>query len=765
MTIKKKIMLILLSFTLCPMIFVGGMGFITARRSIENARIENLKIIIDLKVKKIEAFFTGLKEDILIVKNHPKIKTCMLRLSGAHLDFSGAPYQKTRAELDDLLKVKQKVHQFLNVMLLNPEGRIAYVLHAAYAPGNLGELLPAHLGKAFDAGKGEVYFSDFLKNKDERLSIMITAPIHENNTEFIGVIAFEINIDSIYELILDTTGLGQTGEILIAKESGEALLFLNSLRRDMDSALKIKTAVNQNKTPPIQKALEGGQGCGLMEDYRGTAVIAAWRYIPLLKWGVVAKTDVSEAFVRANHLRNLVVVLVAIAVSFGTLIAVWVSNSVAHPIQSLQKGVEIIGRGNLDYKVGTKATDEIGRLAKAFDRMTENLKAITASRDELNREVLDRQRAEAALRESEKRFRNLVENALTGISIIQNDQIVYQNSESSGIFGSLPRKFKLLDLESIHPDDLQKVKDFYQKTSQGGSQKQTIDFDFRFFPRPNAGSKVEMKWVQCRTSRTEYEGKDSILLNIMDMTKAKELEHLLGIQDKMASLGRVAAGIAHEIRNPLSGINVHLNTLEKIFDQAESMEKVKTITGQLFSASNKIESVIRKVMDFSKPKAPSFQLTNLNQPIEEAINLSAVTLRKRGIKIEKNLHENLPLCETDPHMIEQVILNLITNAAESMKSMDDNEKKIGVASAADNSRIILKVFDSGSGIPLAIKDRIFDPFYTTKSGSTGIGLSIVHRIVTDHGGSLSVHKSKWGGAEFKIEIPIQRRRLTGAALD
>ena len=159
-------------------------------------------------------------------------------------------------------------------------------------------------------------------------------------------------------------------------------------------------------------------------------------------------------------------------------------------------------------------------------------------------------------------------------------------------------------------------------------------------------------------------------------------------------------------------------------------------------------------MDFSKPSEPKLVLTDINQPIEEAINLSSVTLRKSGIKIEKTLAKDLPLCHADPLLIEEVILNLITNATEAMKNVD-GDKKIDVTSSVKNDRIIVRVSDSGPGVTPDLKDKIFDPFYSTKNGSTGIGLSINHRIITDHGGSLRVSSSKLGGAEFVIEIPVK----------
>lgn len=363
----------------------------------------------------------------------------------------------------------------------------------------------------------------------------------------------------------------------------------------------------------------------------------------------------------------------------------------------------------------------------------------------------EHRRADEALQESEKRFRDLFEDSLIGISIVQDNQVVYQNPEKEKLVGPLPRSCKLTDLDSIHPDDIEKVEELNENMTSG--KIKAYETEFRFYPMDEAGNRLDMKWVHCRASTIEYRGREAILVNMMDVTRTRALENILRIQDKMSSLGRVAAGIAHEIRNPLSGINIYLGTLEKMYDKQDNLEKVRKIFGQIKSASSKIESVIRRVMDFSKPSEPKFVLTDIKKPIEEAINLSSVTLRKRGIKLEKALAGDTQPCRADPNLIEEVVLNLITNAAEAMKNVEGT-KKIEVTSSMESNRVIVRISDSGPGVPLHLRDKIFDPFYTTKTGSTGIGLSLSHRIITDHGGSLNVAPSKWGGAEFKIEIPI-----------
>ncbi len=368
--------------------------------------------------------------------------------------------------------------------------------------------------------------------------------------------------------------------------------------------------------------------------------------------------------------------------------------------------------------------------------------------------TIERKWGRKALEESEKRFRDLVESSLTCISIIQNHQIVYKNPEYERLFGSSNNSFILPDYDNIHPEDVTAVDASIKKFLEGGIR--VVDMEFRFYPSQTAGAGLTIKWFHCRVSTIEHRGKDAILVNLMDISRAKELEHLLRIQDKMTSLGRVAAGIAHEIRNPLSGINIYLKALEKITQKSPNNEKVISILSQLQSASNKIESVIRRVMDFSRPSEPKFIWTDINRPVEEAVNLSSVTLKKSGIQLEMNLSPNLPECFADPHMIEQVILNLISNASEAMKHMD-TDKKIEVTTGLQQDAACISVSDSGPGIPEKMMENIFDPFYTTKSNSSGIGLSICHRIITDHGGSLDVSAADIGGAKFSINIPAKKK--------
>lgn len=413
--------------------------------------------------------------------------------------------------------------------------------------------------------------------------------------------------------------------------------------------------------------------------------------------------------------------------------------NIAHDIEA---NGEKIGFLEVGY-ISEKPVNELGPF------LTEENALITTIAERLGK-VAEHINMQTILQEQETSFRDLVENSLIGIVIIQNGQVVYMNSEQERISTYLPDIFARKDWACVHSDDVRKVRTCFANILSG--KKQRIDINFRFYP---SEKRTDFKWVYCRISTVEYKGKDALLLNIMDVTRSRHLEGLLRVKDKMASLGHVAAGIAHEIRNPLSGINIYLNALDKITRAEGGPEKIHEIIGQMQSASGKIESVIRRVMDFSKPTEPKLVPADLNQPIREAIDLSSVTLRKVGITIEPALDSNLPMCYADPLLIEQVIMNLITNSAEAMKTVDGPKKIEIVSRLTRKKRFSVTVSDSGPGVPVELKEKVFDPFYSTKNGNTGIGLSLCHRIVSDHGGTLDVGVSKWGGAQFIMELPLK----------
>lgn len=402
MAIRKKMILVLLGSTVIPLCAVVIFGYYHARQTLESVRMEGLRSIAALKALQIEDFFNHHKKHIIIAQQRPTLKKNAVRLSGFSGDFTGPAYPAIRDELDQALKTYPPVYDFINIMLLNPEGRIVYTLSRSAAPGLLGDFLPDLWQGAVDGRENGVQFSDIFADKfaPHTFSMFARAPIYSFADRYAGAAVFEIDMAPVYRLIQDTTGLGATGETLIAKKMGDGALFLNPLRHDPDAALQRKVAFGEKRAITIQQALTGKEGIGVSVDYRGKKVIAAWRLLPSLNWAMVAKIDASEAFEPVAALRGTVLILLVAVLIVELFLSVMISKSISDPIHALKEGTEAVGAGDLDYKVGSSAEDEIGQLGRAFDEMTQKLKRITASRDALDLEAKARKEAEKALQKS-----------------------------------------------------------------------------------------------------------------------------------------------------------------------------------------------------------------------------------------------------------------------------------------------------------------------------------------------------------------------------
>ena len=371
-------------------------------------------------------------------------------------------------------------------------------------------------------------------------------------------------------------------------------------------------------------------------------------------------------------------------------------------------------------------------------------------------DVTEARKAEAALKSSEERFRSLVENSMVGICIIQDGAVAYENPEHRRLAAFFGEPGQNIYQTHVHLSDQARVTKLFDRVLAGRAQ--SVDTEFKLCKNPRQAEPEDPKWVNFRASRIRHAGKEAILVNVVDITEAKNLEAMIQVKDKMSSLGRVAAGIAHEIRNPLSGINTYLFSLSELLSKEElsgpNLETAGDIARRIRSASVKIESVIRRVIDFSKPHMPKMTASDLNKTVAEAVSLCKVSLRKTGISLEFFLGPNLPLFRFDPQLLSQVVLNLVNNAAAAMEQMED-DKVIRIQTIAKNNQVVLSVSDSGPGIAEHLKHKIFDPFFTTKKDGAGIGLAIVQRIVADHNGAIQVGASVWGGAEFRVELPAE----------
>ncbi len=399
MSIRIKLTVMFLVFVSVPSLFISVLTFTKYKNSLETNRLSELQNIAAFKAERIETFFAGLKTNIEVAQGYYNIKKNLPLLNRLAHDPDNAEYRAAKKMLDEQLQHMQSLLHLSDIMLVNPQGKVVYSSNLRHVKTDFLNLLPDPQQKAFEKGRKDIFFSDIFLNKAEEdvPGMLITAPVSGADDAFIGVIAFEVDLNSVYRIIHDVSGLGNTGEVLVGKKAGDNVLYLNPLRHDTTTVLNKSVSMGGALGGPIQEAVQGRNGAGQLIDYRGKKVIAAWRYLPSLDWGMVAKIDAEEAFADEIKLRKLVAIILAVVLILCGIIAYSIAQSISGPVKALSRGAEIIGSGNLDYKVGNDQKDEIGQLSRTFDKMTCDLKMITASRDELNEEIAERKRAEESV--------------------------------------------------------------------------------------------------------------------------------------------------------------------------------------------------------------------------------------------------------------------------------------------------------------------------------------------------------------------------------
>ena len=355
---------------------------------------------------------------------------------------------------------------------------------------------------------------------------------------------------------------------------------------------------------------------------------------------------------------------------------------------------------------------------------------------------------------SEETFRQFMEDSPIGIAVIRNDTIIYSNIRTRAILGHLPDSKNVTELENIHKDDWPHFISSYTKFIE--NKTSTMHTAFRITGKEQIDRLAKYTWVSCRINHVRHKGRDEYVASFNDITRMKEMEEHIRIHDRMSTLGRVSSEIAHEIRNPLSIININTNTLLDLCSSIEGPEIAGQLLQKIKKASNNVEKTIKRILAMSKSRKAEFTLANINEPVTNAVDLCSDIFSRKKIDIDLNLTDNLPPCHIDSDLIQQVVINLLSNSTDALKN-HEGDRRIRVTSTNEDDCNVIRVSDSGPGIPSDQQKMVFDPFYSTKSEGTGIGLSLCHRLVGQHNGSISVSDSEWGGAEFTVAIPLERR--------
>ena len=365
--------------------------------------------------------------------------------------------------------------------------------------------------------------------------------------------------------------------------------------------------------------------------------------------------------------------------------------------------------------------------------------------------AIERKSDEEALRQSEATARAFLESAAESVIVVNRaGEIVLVNAQTELMFGYRRGELIGQTLELLLPESVRAAHVRHRTAYFAEPRARRMGKDLVL-----AGRRHDGRQFPVEISLSYVETPDGILAMafVTDVTERVELQRAARQSEKLAALGTLASGIAHEINNPLGIVS---SRIEVMLLEAESEPLPKPVVDDLLTVHKHAERVARiaqGLLSFSRQSSTEMVTVDLNQVVEDTILLARGQVEKAGIAIEMTLAPALPPVRGNPNALSQVVLNLVTNARDAMPG-GGRVTIVTSRAPGDGDAAEVVVTDTGHGMSAETLSRIFDPFYTTKATGTGLGLSIVYGIVHDHGGTITAASTPGEGTCFAIRLPV-----------
>jgi len=369
----------------------------------------------------------------------------------------------------------------------------------------------------------------------------------------------------------------------------------------------------------------------------------------------------------------------------------------------------------------------------------------------VGRDITDRKQTEEKLRQGEENYRVLFDNSVIGTIVLDAEtmKVVMANQAAVKMleFGSVEQGIGLNPVDFIAPEDKERVLEVIVKEMFEKDLRMTNEF------RVVTKNGREI-WISATGARIMHEGRVAGLISFTDSTEQKLQNERFIMTDRLASLGELASGAAHELNNPLTSIIGFSQLLMERKVPDDIREDLKLINTEAQRAAG----VTRNLLTFARRHAPMKEPNQINNIIEDVLRITAYNHKAKGIEVERQFDPGLPEVMVDYFQMQQVFMNIIINAEYFMVNAHDRGI-LTITTMERNDAVKILFTDDGPGIPPENLRRIFDPFFTTKEAGkgTGLGLSICHGIVTEHGGQIYARSQLGKGATIVVELPVNDR--------
>jgi len=452
----------------------------------------------------------------------------------------------------------------------------------------------------------------------------------------------------------------------------------------------------------------------------------------------VSLADVDRVMISS---KKKIILFAAVAiVGISLTIGLFIQRFVNRPVKHLLRGTERVAAGDLSTPLEIVSANEIGILARSFDQMTQRL-----------------QDSEQELKASEEKYRSLFDNDPNPIFVFDRStfQIIDANIRATEKYGYSKEDLLQMSFRDLgDPEDAEKIR---------SSVVEACISLPKVRHRKKDGSIMHVDIHSCPRVHL---GEDVIIANIADISDSIQAEAQLIQASKMATLGEMSAGVAHELNQPLNAIRIGSDLLKKVVESGDSLERDRDLLVKVYdeigSQVERAANIINHLREFGRKSEPDEVVkVFINKPITEAFTLLGQQLKLKQIKVNLDLDESLPPVYGVSNRLEQVFINLVMNARDAIEEMlektsqKEREGLLTIRTYQEEGRVVAVVRDNGIGMPERVKEKIFEPFFTTKDvgRGTGLGLSISYGIVKDYEGTIEVESMPGSGTIFKITFP------------
>jgi len=718
-----------LTVSILTVVFVAVVSFFEARRALRSAVADRLSAVAVAKEDEINRWVETERDLIVFIAESAELTKDLKRMSTPE---SAAARERIETVLRSAIGPHGRLEE---LYLMSPEGgEVVASTHAL----RLGVY---HVSDLFyTRGKRETFIQNvYTSPLTGRPAMTIASPVTDDTGETIAVLAGDLDLAYADRLMEDRTGLSATGAAYLVSTFND---FVSSERfgREQFGRGVFSEAINE--------ALSGASGVGVYTNYAGTPVIGAYRWNPARDLALIVELDQAEAFAPA---RRLVLTILGIGLVSALMLAggvVVLARQIARPILSLTRAATAVADGDFTTTAPVMTSDEVGVLARAFNEMTARLRQLYA---DLRDNVDTVGKTVVALEKSQQLLQSIIDNSTTLIAVTDPDgRFLLLNKSFERLAGVSQERATGRSPRDLLPPKA--AEQYLDAVETAWLERRVVERELSFQLDHEERSFILVAFPLGASDEDVY-GVGVVATDLTDIKRAQhEHEHLeaqVQHAQKLESLGLMAGGIAHDFNNILTSL---LGNTELALTHLEPDSRPAVYLGRVVTATKQAANLTNQMLAYAGKASFHQEILDLNTLVYELTQLVEASIPKK-ITFETELAVKPVMIKANHAQLTQLVINLVANAAEAI---GENDGQVTVRTRrveGEPATVQLAVSDTGRGMDRTTRERIFDPFFSTKGAGRGLGLAAVRGIVKSAAGELLVNTTPGQGSTFEVNFP------------